>query len=1252
MHKIIVTDSGLETVAAAHSNGFLVSITEFAVSTTQAEIAHGDTELGGPVFYRAAIDECVRVSGSTVKFRCTIPRGLPADGSTVFIGSVALYTPDGTLFAHGRFDPVIEKMSAYDSGLWIYATCRRLGDIINLSSGISVSLSNAARVADLPAPNASEYNAVGVLDSIDNMDGHQSAGMALRYGPNGTAWSFSGYTRTYLGPVTPASYGFDLDANANGFWLNDREEVLINVVLGKNKGESRRCAYVGNMFSVLDKPLELGADSVLAIWRSNYQQLPTRDPSLSPYCVLGIGINDWLRTVKRRPQSSYTVGLSEGILPARQTHIKVPANLKDSDLDVWINGTYVDPSRWLYDETAGSLEVVAADADRPFFIDTFSASNEGGTLHCYEMTVEATNAQTRFQLPVISSSVCVLLNGKRVPATVKAHEALITNTVLAGDVVTCLCWVAYPMKSTAAIRQRVVSQCVDNRIAVDGDYDEVQTHLIVGDTYIPRDDYVRDETGITVLKPVKDATAIVTTAFDTDGFNLALTDTQSGNDTGPKWVDPASVEAVPCKVHFERFTYVADGETTVFKCAPIRNKNYALIHTGGLQYEPGLYEYSATANVIITKNRITRGTLIDIWCVCTEDSPDDMGEEIVFRESLYKVGQNAGKYSIPLGATEHNTLVWCDGAFVHNANITWNADFFRLVKAPANGLDLYVWSLATLPRKNYTTLVMRESQPQESNQLIYQYVNEYEKRGMLLYSSNAHQLPDTYGLENAHEVVVAKPTVGEPLATFYLRNLEPRTRLIKREEFDEFRKWVIEELKKYMPLYGPYVKWSNLTKQLIQKLACPIAKLNMIASGQLDELLNGSGKDKDSVDLANLLGLKPVRKSLVMDVLLTASYGSVGASTALGVPTKFNIYQYLEVYLRDQLGTDDFTIKKWEKGKKYIIDDIDVSKLTYEAKRRAELPKITKSTIMYVPMHIPIQSTTHPGMMIGMSMHDLAWGVGDGLPVDFGGSFDAMNALATVDLKRVEDATNITYTHTIKNGFDGKTYTVVWERPRYVDPATYETDYMKLTDGGGAPKYVQTFARVAANLNYNDYDTRVALFYRRVASRGYADQTLEVAWAPGGALWYVYDNPDYLKNASYTANIAFGATITNINEETGDALLTVSLTSGTVGYSQMPANSMMKKMQLPVEYTIYPGIIVNEDGSTDVVFSNDDLFDSCCWGEFDPKTTIDCDEEETPDPLPNPDPNPKPNPNANDAYVELSYIDPTYFETNLAASKG
>jgi hypothetical protein len=146
----------------------------------------------------------------------------------------------------------------------------------------------------------------------------------------------------------------------------------------------------------------------------------------------------------------------------------------------------------------------------------------------------------------------------------------------------------------------------------------------------------------------------------------------------------------------------------------------------------------------------------------------------------------------------------------------------------------------------------------------------------------------------------------------------------------------------------------------------------------------------------------------------------------------------------------------------------------------------------------------------------------------------------------------------------------------------------------------------------------------------------------------VYANPNYLKNASYTANIAFGATITNINEETGDALLTVSLTSGTVGYSQMPANSMMKKMQLPVEYTIYPGIIVNEDGSTDVVFSNDDLFDSCCWGEFDPKTTIDCDEEETPDP----DPNPDPNPNANDAYVELSYIDPTYFETNLAASKG
>jgi hypothetical protein len=94
---------------------------------------------------------------------------------------------------------------------------------------------------------------------------------------------------------------------------------------------------------------------------------------------------------------------------------------------------------------------------------------------------------------------------------------------------------------------------------------------------------------------------------------------------------------------------------------------------------------------------------------------------------------------------------------------------------------------------------------------------------------------------------------------------------------------------------------------------------------------------------------------------------------------------------------------------------------------------------------------------------------------------------------------------------------------------------------------------------------------------------------------------DYLRTVGYTQNLGLNVLFPpeKINYSTGEAKLSINLTSGSVGYSQFPIDLMLKDLKFPITYQF----TLNADAVYDIT----QLFDPCCWGDnFVPKNKLVC----------------------------------------------
>lgn len=282
MSDMIITSAGLLAISNADAGGFKINITTFSVSGHQysAEPSPSSTKLNGSALYTGNVQSVERLDNASVRYECTIPADKPTTGSYT-IGEIGLYLDTGELFALGRIDPSLNKRTGLAFTIFPIISASRLSGVVNVTVSDTSNLSTTI-VNRLPKPTDSLSNAVILSDANRDYESpFVGASVALKTGD--AQWSFLGFHRVAnltVRPITNSS--FSIDPNTAGFWLNDSESVIVQIVQGPGAGQSRIFKYrkefltVSHVFEAELPLTSFTSDSVLTIWRNNSVDYPDR----------------------------------------------------------------------------------------------------------------------------------------------------------------------------------------------------------------------------------------------------------------------------------------------------------------------------------------------------------------------------------------------------------------------------------------------------------------------------------------------------------------------------------------------------------------------------------------------------------------------------------------------------------------------------------------------------------------------------------------------------------------------------------------------------------------------------------------------------------------------------------------------------------------------------------------------------------------------------------------------------------------
>ena len=1218
-----VTDVGLNAIANAEAGGFLINLTDFKISETDvSDLTTTDcivsTDLIGVPVYQAKVTSIEVVDSASVKLTLTIPADIPKTGSWN-LREIGVYLENGELFAYGALVPVYEKKSEFAIQIYVLVVAARLGDVINVVVSQNNSLPSTPFVRTLVPPQHSYQNTILVLDenSNDYLD-EFTASIAVRSGPGGNQWGFIGYNRIYHGLISSFidSDSFILNPEMGGFWLNDGETVICQVVGGTGAGFSRKMVYdkSNNTFTVADKSWPaLSTTSNVAIWRSLKNQLPARTADLEDYLVLGVGVNTWKRISQTESKIKYVAYCDSG------TFSSLGVFASSAILGAEEEATYVfiDGKCLPYGAYSIASNQIIAQSYANKAVDVYCFKKEtvdvGGMLARFEAVSPTDGVSARYYIPIVPDDTAwveLFLNDTYIPKSEYVLEptSVLFNNPPSVGTLKIVCFATYEDAVSYTQIKRYTYQVANGQplqFQVDPNaYQKDRSIVYVDGNYYTNEDFTIDLGVVTLLKTPEFASgsALVDISVFTT-VDTSITATVSGINTGPEWIDPAGRMGPPNKLVPKKMSATSDGAQTVFQVYNVPRKANIVTIAGGAWQDPRNHVYTSgnKGDVYATLSLLEPlplGTKIDF--ICFTDVEDE-GRSTVCEVHNFTT-TNSLNYTIPVATDEDSMIVVIGGAYQHKGSyFLSNAGATINLQEVVSGQPAEIWYFKTVPHEGWRTEMyvdfnmsgavnhypMSNKVVREANTLvflsaIYQFKNKYKVAEYDYIQEVQYDTPLPFG------------SYGLLLGNVYFVSGPPLTRLLKREDVEG----------RYMPRNGPYVDWSNLSYRLRDMLACPITKLLALLTGSMEaDFNNGSISDQE---LAKKYGLQPVTKNLNMAVLPTAAYAGIGSGATLGATMTFNVYKYLEIFLKQELGDATFTIHKYEQGVKYFIDNVQLGAMSYEALTRSEIPMITYDTGIYIDYPNTRMGTTYPGVPLLTNFFDMKWSLDHVvLPSSF--AISSYSVIKTQSVTQADDDSTQTrtFTHKIIDGFSGNNYTVKWSRP--YSNSDHNTEYMVLTDGGGAPGYVQYFARLYAQWRYEDQDIVKCMYYNKHSSRDDEHWVNWIVSIRGGS-----KGGNYPAVASYTSGLTFGVTVSNYDSTTGDCDLLIEMTSGSIGYSYFPAEMLIKKIEIPVSYTIYPAISVNPDGSVTPMISNNDIFKSCCWTDFTPSTVLDCGTGVTP----------------------------------------
>lgn len=270
---IHITDLGLQAANNAKAGGVLVNVVYFKLGDSSERTRDTDTDISGVTLHQGGIHLIEVLDTHTTQFTFEVPEHVIPEGG-MQVSEVGLYMDDNLLFGRCVFEEpyfLYEGRSARIRALLV--TSRIDPTVINVTLGDLSSVPSASNIYRLPPPETSNYNALSVLDALDNVDGTVSPGFALKFGAGSLQWAFSGFDRVYSGNPDVGSNGTEFRATAltTAMRFRNGEVVIGYVVAGPARGQARKFYYANGTDSFIEKdgqPIEsFDESSTIVIWR-------------------------------------------------------------------------------------------------------------------------------------------------------------------------------------------------------------------------------------------------------------------------------------------------------------------------------------------------------------------------------------------------------------------------------------------------------------------------------------------------------------------------------------------------------------------------------------------------------------------------------------------------------------------------------------------------------------------------------------------------------------------------------------------------------------------------------------------------------------------------------------------------------------------------------------------------------------------------------------------------------------------------
>lgn len=267
--KLILQDAGLHAINNANAGGVLVNPAFFkGGDSALSPLMENATDLLGTVVIQGNIHHVEVASASSARFFFSL------DGNSVEseteIKELCVYLEGDILFGRCVFTEsiILIPNELYEISV-VMATTRADLSTINVAIGEYESLPVTPFLYRLPAPAATQFNAILVANGIPNGAGGDSPVMAMRHGAGAFQWGFTGHTRVYSAkPKTATVSSFTITSSVA---FVDKEVLIVHIVAGTGLGKTRRFYYEASNGSFIEadgRNLTDLANCTIAVWRA------------------------------------------------------------------------------------------------------------------------------------------------------------------------------------------------------------------------------------------------------------------------------------------------------------------------------------------------------------------------------------------------------------------------------------------------------------------------------------------------------------------------------------------------------------------------------------------------------------------------------------------------------------------------------------------------------------------------------------------------------------------------------------------------------------------------------------------------------------------------------------------------------------------------------------------------------------------------------------------------------------------------